>query len=76
MFVAVGSGCVLVALPRTPNATVLQSFRTIAVIPMESAGPGVPAPRSPLFGSGPGAEVLKAGAMTPLGLPVAIGYMY
>ncbi len=73
VLVAVGSGCV--ALQRTPDATVLQSVWTIAVIPVESAGPatGNPPPR-PLLGSGPGAEVLKAGAMTPVGLPVVTGY--
>lgn len=72
VFVAVGSRCV--ALQRTPDATVLQSVGTIAVIPMESAGPGAgfPPPRPPLV-SGPGAEVLKTALdpRSPVFLPVA-----
>lgn len=54
MLVAFCAGCT--PLKQTPEATVLGSLRTIAVIPVEPPGPYV---HRPLLGSSPGAEVLR-----------------
>jgi hypothetical protein len=73
VFILVASCAGCVALQRTPDATVLQSLRTIAVIPVEP--PPEPAPYRPLLGRSPGEELLKGVAMTPVGFPVVVVYM-
>jgi len=57
------TGCI--ALQRTPEATVLHSLRTIAVIPMEASGPATPPPPG-----GSGGGLCCVGALGPGAGPV------
>ncbi len=65
VLVTFGTGCL--ALQRTPEATVLQSLRTIAVVPIEASGPWQPAP-VPTGGAGIGVGSCGLGGLGCVGL--------
>jgi hypothetical protein len=69
VLVAFCAGCT--PLKQTPEATVLASLRTIAVIPVEPPGLFV---YRPLRGSGPGDERLKQAVSSPFALPFVLVY--